>query len=125
MSTRNQGYNQRRACFRWQNGRSTKAVGLLKDTQPDGHMVAGTVQGQCQDPITAVGVPSSLESGSLMQGPPESQSVGLAYLQRVKRPACTSRQTAATSWFVKPSLLFFHILLVVGGVLIAEQFSCK
>ena len=63
-----------------------KGSGLLNDTQPDGHMVTKTVQRQCLDPTTTVGVLSSLESGSLVQGPPESQSVGLAYLHRVKLP---------------------------------------
>lgn len=49
-------------------------------------MVSETVQGQCQDPTTTAGIPSSLESGFFMQGPPECQSVSLACVLRVKPP---------------------------------------
>lgn len=59
-------------------------------------MVTGTVQGQCQDPTTTVGIPSSLESGSLMQCPPESQAAGLACLHMVK-PAWPAQEDVSLS----------------------------
>ena len=50
-------------------------------TQTDGHMLTGTIK-VSQDPTCPVGAPFPLESGSLMQGPPESQAVRLACLHR-------------------------------------------
>lgn len=62
-------------------------------------MVSGTVQGQYQDPTTTVGVPFSLESGFLMQVPPECQSVSLACVHIVKHawPAHEDRRLSAGS----------------------------
>lgn len=66
--------------FLWAEWQEHKGSGALNITKPQGHMV----QGQYQDPTTIVGVPSSLESGFLKQGPPECQSVSLACVLFVK-----------------------------------------
>lgn len=61
-----------------------KGSGLLKRRLS--RMDIWSVQGQCQDGTAIVGIPSSLESDSFMQCPPETQSVGLASLHRGKSP---------------------------------------